>query len=514
VTPPADKATLTKNTAYSVIGYLVSYALPIFLVPYVIWRVPLADYGVWIAVSVVGMWLSRCDLGIWAAIPREVAECRAREDTQGLRTLAATWWIFDGVVSVSILIAAVAFGKLLLPYVVPKADEARAFPVLFLVSVQSALAPILRHQVQTLGGLQRLDLVHKMSIPVALLSAAATVLFLELGWGIEGLAASGAFFGVVQVPILSMLIAGVGHPKDLSPKHFSAGVLARLIRFGWKLEAGQAILQAFRSDRLLLMMTGFPSERVARYQFGAAVPDRLSGFVSVLSSAILPAATDLATRGDQERVRFLLMRGTKYHALAAFGLLGFAALFAPELLVLWLGRPFPDVVGVLRILTLGFGAWAVTCCAQAIAAALGRPGLQLAGGAAGLGLTVVLYIAVGRRYDYGHLAWAVTSGLALAQIAFMIGFRKVMAFRWREFAGNALLKPAVLALPLLAAYAAWRGLVAPQVPPVETRAQAAAVVVPAFAAVLVLGWLAARACRVLDAVDVGALKSLGRRIPA
>jgi O-antigen/teichoic acid export membrane protein len=513
MTAPADKTTLARNTVYSVAGHLVSTALPVLLIPYIIWRIPLADYAVWVALSIAGMWLSRWDLGIWAALPREVADRRARGDAEGLRSVAVTAGLYDLIAGVAVLGVTAALGAAVLPILVPEADPARTYPVLLLVAAQSVVAPVLRHLVQGLSGMQRLDLTQKMAVPVSLAAAGSVVVFLELGWGILGLAASAAFFAVLQLPILAVLLVRAGYPRGFRLAHFRPDVLGGLIRFGWKLEANQIVLQAFRSDRLILLMTGFPRELVARYQFGAVVPDRLSTSVAVLSSAVLPAASDLAARGDEERVRFLLMRGTKYHALAAAGLLGFAALFGHEMIVLWLGRAFPEAAAVLRILALGFGLSAVASCAQAIASALGRPGLQLGTSLAGLAMTVLLYIPAGGRYDYGHLAWAVSSGLALAQVAFMIGFRKVMVFRWREFAGNALLKPAVLALPLLAAWAAWRA-VAPHVAPVETRAQAAAVLGPAFAASLLLGWFLARACKVLDDYDLGVLKSVARRLPA
>jgi hypothetical protein len=68
---------------------------------------------------------------------------------------------------------------------------------------------------------------------------------------------------------------------------------------------------------------------------------------------------------------------------------------------------------------------------------------------------VILYTGVGQRYDYVGLAASVSAGLALIQIIFMSGLRRFLEFRWREYVGNALIKPAVLAVPLAGVYAAW-----------------------------------------------------------
>jgi hypothetical protein len=119
----------------------------------------------------------------------------------------------------------------------------------------------------------------------------------------------------------------------------------------------------------------------------------------------------------------------------------------------------------------------------------------------------------GRRYDTDGLAASVSIGLALIQIAFMIGLRGFLVFRWGEYVGNALLKPAVLAVPLAGVYAGWSAL-APHLPAVNTRLRAFLVLAPAFLLSAALGWAMARAFRVVDEYDLDVLKSPGRRASA
>src|SRR5262249_36518446 len=150
-----------------------------------------------------------------------------------------------------------------------------------------------------------------------------------------------------------VLLAREGYPMSFSPARFSWAEWRRLLSFGWKVQASQAISQAFRNDRVVMGRQQMDNSLIALYQFGSGIMDRLAGAIVVLSSGVLSAVSDLAARGDRERIRILFLRGTKYHALAAFGLLGFAALFGRELLVFWMGRDLPDSVVVLRIMTAG-----------------------------------------------------------------------------------------------------------------------------------------------------------------
>jgi O-antigen/teichoic acid export membrane protein len=211
-----------------------------------------------------------------------------------------------------------------------------------------------------------------------------------------------------------------------------------------------------------------------------------------------------------ERIRVVFLRGTKYNSLAAVGLIGFAALFAHELLVFWMGRSLPDSVVVLRIMTVGAIATGIGSCGQSVAVALGRPGWAALAGALGLGATVILYMGVGRRYDYVGLAASVSAGLALIQIIFMSGLRRFLEFRWREYVGNALIKPAILAVPLAGVYAAW-GAIASYFPPVDNRLRAFLVLAPTFILAAAGSWAMARAFGVIDKVDLDVLNSTGRR---
>ncbi|HLY10499.1 MAG TPA: oligosaccharide flippase family protein [Planctomycetota bacterium] len=506
----ADRSVLARNTVWSVVGYAVQFLTPVLLTPFVVSSVGADQYGrVWVTLFTLASWLGYFDLGLWGSLTRDVAERRTKGDQEGLRTLWATWWTYDLVLGGLVTAATALAAPHIVRYFAPLAD-ASFVPLFVGLAVQAATGPVLRHLSCTLTGLQRLDLFNLMAITVTPLWAAGQVLALVRGFGLWGLMINGLLFSGLQVAVLLFLIGRQGHPIGFSPARFSWAECRRLLSFGWKVQATLGLNQAFRNDRLVMGRHYAEGTMIASYQFGANIVNYLAGAIGVLSSGVLPAVSDLATRGDLERIGVVFSRGTKYHALAAFGLIGFAALFARELLVFWMGRPLPDSVVVLRIMAVGAAATAIGSCGQSVAVALGRPGWTTLTGALGLGATVILYMTVGRRYDYVGLAASVSAGLALIQIIFMSGLHGFLEFRWREYVGNALIKPAVLAVPLAGVYAAW-GAAAPHLPAVDTRGRAFLVLAPAFLLTAVLGWAVARLFRVVDDVDLEVLKSSRRR---
>lgn len=513
MTAPAGKSALARNTVYALLGHVVGLAVPIVMTPYIVGQVGMAHYGLWAALNALVLVLGQYDLGLWNAIAREVAIRRARDDREGLRSLLATCFVYDMAAAPVLFGLVWLAGRPILAAVLPGTEASFAFPILATLTLQAVLMPGARHAIQALYGLQRLDLVNLLSIIITPLTVGGMVLFLESGWGLLGLAANGVIFLALQVGILLVLLRAQNYPVSFSPLRYDSREHRALLGFGGKVEIGRLLLLLFRWDRLLLSASGIAPGRIASYQLGAALSDRLGGSVGVLSAGVLPAASDLAARGDLDRVRMLFMRATKYHALATVGTLGFAVLFGHELMVLWMGEAHPASVDVLRILAVGGACFAVVWPAHAIGVALGRAWLQTVSAASGLAFAALLYMTVGRRYDVEGLAWAASLGLALVQVVQMIGLRRSFSFDWREYVGNALLKPLVLAAPVALVFAL-RLLLAPHLPEIDGRFAALALVAPAFLMAVGLGWAAARAFRVIDAVDVDMLKSFGRRSPA
>jgi O-antigen/teichoic acid export membrane protein len=510
VSGSGSREVLARNTLWSVLGYGVQFLTPLLLIPFIVASVGRETYGgIWVTLFALASWVGYFDFGLSGSLTRDVADRRARDDREGLRTLWATWWTYDLVGIVLVMLGAWLLGPRIVSTFSPISDPA-SVPLFIGLAAQAAIGPMLRHLSCTLNGLHRLDLLNILAMVVTVLWAAGQVAFLALGWGLRGLMINGLLFSGVQVFALLVLIGRQGYPMSFSPAGFSRAECLRLLSFGWKTQATLGIGQAFRSDRVVMGRIQADGVVIASYQFGAGIMDRLSAGIIVMSSGVLSAVSDLAARGDLDRVRTVFLRGTKYHALAAFGLLGFAALFGRELLVFWLGQPQPDAVVVLRIMAVGAMATAIGSCGQSVAVALGRPGWTTLSGAAGLGATVFLYTILGRRYDYVGLAASVSAGLALTQVIFMCGLRRFLEFRWREYVGNALIKPAVLAVPLAGVYAGW-GAIAPYCPSPDTRIRAFLVLTPAFLLTVALSWALARLLRVVDDVDLEVLKSSSRR---
>src|SRR5262245_21139305 len=162
----SSKAVLARNTLWSVVGYAVQFVTPIVLIPYTIGRVNFDQYGIWVTLYTLAGWFGFYDLGIWGRVVRTVAERQAQGDRGGLGTRWATCFTFDLVFGAALVLGAAAIGPQVLRWFAPRADPSVGVPIFVGLAAQTMMAVVIRHLINTLQGLQRLDLTNLMAVGI------------------------------------------------------------------------------------------------------------------------------------------------------------------------------------------------------------------------------------------------------------------------------------------------------------------------------------------------------------
>jgi O-antigen/teichoic acid export membrane protein len=133
---------------------------------------------------------------------------------------------------------------------------------------------------------------------------------------------------------------------------FSAWVfLARINSVAWR-QMDKVILAAVLASTVL---TGY--EVAARIQGAAAFA------LAFTASAVVPATAALAAQGSTERLRDLLLRGTRYTMAVCLPITIGAMILAEPLIVGWVGPDFADMAGATQL----FLAYQLTVSAASIA---------------------------------------------------------------------------------------------------------------------------------------------------
>ena len=133
----------------------------------------------------------------------------------------------------------------------------------------------------------------------------------------------------------------------------------RLFSFGWRTQVSRlANLVTFETDVLIITLVLRDLELAGLYRIGVELANKMRQVPVVLMSALVPAAAHLDARRDEDRLRALYLRGTRYVAAVTIPLAAFTAGGAGLLMTAWQGGAIGlgMSVLVLRIISVGYVA--------------------------------------------------------------------------------------------------------------------------------------------------------------
>lgn len=433
---------------YAVCGVLI----PLLLTPLLVSRLGKHEFGIWILLSTIGMYMHLMDLGLMNSVSKFVSEYHASRQWERLQAVVTTYvWLYLalGMLAVGACAAAGPWLHRALEFGGPAERGRRLFVLLaagYAAGVQVRLFGYL------LAGANRTDLASVINLIFGILTALLQTIVLQVGFGVEELLLYGFALSVLYVVTLALAVRQCGIPLTLSPRRARPKELHGQFAYGLQLLGSNAFDTLLRSDRLYVGIAGRNVELVALYGLGSGLPDKLRGIVALMSYPVVPAASALFASKDEVRLRVLIERGSKYHALAGWFVMGFLFAFAEPLMTLWLGRAFPESILVVRVLSVGALATCVACVFAAVAAGVGQPGLQLRATMMGLlfgvGVYVVLALAF-RVASYAAVAAAVSGAWLFMSISLTLLFhRRVRPISWGWLVRDLLLRPMVAVVPV------------------------------------------------------------------
>jgi O-antigen/teichoic acid export membrane protein len=407
---------LVENSGLIVAARAVTASLSLATIPVVVARLGLAGYGVWEALlamaSLAGMFQSALTgTLVWrvsaAYGARDGAEIRrlSRVGAGATLTLAVllwpvAWLLRDEVVRV--LRVPPEF----------QASAALAFPVVAGLVLLGGLAETLESVV---NGCQRSGLVNTVGAIGLTANYAVVIVAIGSGAGLWGLVAGqGAGFLVRLLGAWAVarhayspvsLVPALPRRSDAAAARYSGLILLGYLTAGLRDQTDKLVLATMASASWV----GF---------YGIAA--RLSGLVLEVSRffyvPMLTAAGALNASSDWAGVRQLYSRIMAVVSSLTGGILVVTAGLAGHLVVLWMGRPIPEVPPLIWILIAGNScAVILTGPGTALCRGIGRVDIEtryvLVNGLCNVGLTIALVLLIGARGTVvaTGMAWALSS---------------------------------------------------------------------------------------------------------
>jgi O-antigen/teichoic acid export membrane protein len=342
-----------RNTVSNYAGKIGTLGIWFLLTPFILSRLGVTMFGLWVLVGSIAAYGSLFDLGIAGAVVKYTAEYHAKGDDYRASSLIATALIlytFLGLIVFAIVVLLAPTFPIL--FNIPQEQRSTAVSLILLSGLGAGLSIPLGTAAAVLRGLQRFDLVNLISITGTLLYASSAIIALILGGGVIALVAGGILVNLV------MQIPSVWLVHRVAPD----------LRFRWRgtdLRMVRTVVN-FSSTLFVLNLNGYLETKTDEIVIGASLPvsavtpyniaRKLGMLPQMLTeqflSLIMPLASVLHTKNDPARLRSLYIVSTRV-TLALVVPLGFIlAIWADSILTIWIGPSFAKYAYLVIIFTV------------------------------------------------------------------------------------------------------------------------------------------------------------------
>jgi len=398
-----------------------SAAMSLLLVPYLIRRVGLAQYGIFAFLSVLTNQLSPLLLGVGQAVTVRAAEARGRGDVDAL----ARWWhataaagatssLLYGIATVGAwpLLAKAGFG-------LSASQLLEVSRATGLVALLMAVQPLTGALQGYLYGCERYRFVAAIRAVQSLVRPLLVMLLV-------------AFSETLHAALLGLLatdtVCAVGSWAAASRGQVRPGSLkvlawdtARLVRAGLPFALlGVGIGLLVDAERLAVAFQR-SAEELAYYSIGANGVMRLSLLPGVLAGLLIPRIATLSSGGRRREAAETGNQATRLGLAAVFALAMPVVAVLPEVLDLWLGpQVAPAVRRIVPVLLTGLAFSVVANASNAALKALGRTGVLNIILWLELPLYAALVVGVVRWFGYEGAAVCLLARLAGESVLYVV----------------------------------------------------------------------------------------------
>lgn len=449
------RSVLIRNTSFNAAGRLWEAACNMALAAYVVPRVGVSAWGLWAMLSVFTGYVALLDLGLGGGFAKFVAEHAAKKEHDRISAVVSVGFFFY------LLLGAVIVGlgwlciEPLVDYFHPQQTDA-----VFLADVRFLLRWGLvlyaaSNCISAFGaiqtGLQRMDIANAIGFAASLLKVVTSVYWIHTGHGVRGLLYASltvfVFYAVSSIAAAFVLVPGL----RVSPRRVTWPTLCMLTAFGWRTQVSRlSNVVSFETDKLIVGLAYRQFGLIGVYRIGEELASKMRQAPALLVSALMPAASDLDARDEEERLRRLYLLSSKYLAVVSVPLVFFCVGASGMLIRAWMGPSVPGLATatwINRILALGYLANVLPGAGVSIALGKGRADLQMKAGILAMTGNVVLTLLLVFPFGLYGVALGTAVSMFLACAWFMRAMGPVGGLGAGELLRKTALWPVAACIP-------------------------------------------------------------------
>lgn len=372
----AQGSLLARNTLLNLIGQGLPLIVAIVAIPFTVHGLGTDRFGLLSLAWMVLGYFAIFDLGLGRATTKFVAEAFGKgqhDQVPSLVWTAVTIQLAFGILGALVLasITPLLVGRILN---IPSELITEATDTFYLLSLSLPVVLVSSSFSGVLQAAQRFDLLNLVRLPSSTLSFLLPLVGLLLGFTLPGIVSLILALRLTELVVYVLLSIRI--LPDLKRYAASLALSTRIFSFGGWVTVSSVVgpILVYLDHFLIASLLSITA--VAFYTVPYKIATQLWIIAGSLSMTLFPAFSALEAIKDRQKLGFLFARAVKYILLVLGPIVVIVALFAEEILQLWLGAHFAGQSAVvLQILALGVLINSLAFIPFALLQGAGRPDL-------------------------------------------------------------------------------------------------------------------------------------------
>jgi len=346
---------ITRNILWNIVGQGWLVLLTFLATPFIIHRLGIELYGIYVLVGILVDYFSFMQFGIVDASVKHMTERLARGESRRVQETFWTAMLSQAAIGLAGALMILALSAFLVDHVF-RVPEELAHEVRLAVAIGAATFPlsmVTGVMTGTLRAVGRFDLLNMTGIVWGTLQTGAAV---GLLW--SGLSLTAILFSNLCIQLLCLVTLGVAAGRLLPvtmPPAWSTAEMKQLLRFGGFITVSGFVGPILTNIEKMFLSAIRTVSALTYYYVPFSLVSRLAVIPSSFSSVLFPAYSHFQGKNDREANRSLHLRSTLY-LLYLFGApLLFFVFFGREFLAWWIGPDFAEASAVILIILAAAG---------------------------------------------------------------------------------------------------------------------------------------------------------------
>jgi O-antigen/teichoic acid export membrane protein len=342
---------IARNVTTDYVAIAVNIIVGMLMLPFNVSHLGKSAYGLWILTASIMTYFSMLELGYGSAQVKFAAQYRARRDSQAINEVASTlFFLFVGLGIVAYSIAVVlAFNFERLFNVTPE-QASTGRTVLLILAVYVALGFPFSVFGGIVNGFQRNYLNGVVSIINVGVQAIVNVIVILAGYGIVELVATTTAVHVLCYGAYRANAYRVFPSLRIRLKYVKATRLREVTAFSSILLLIEIAAKINYATDTMVIGAFMSTAAIAVWAVAQRLIAATRMLTNQLNSALFPVVVDNAAKGRPDRLRFVLIQGTRLSLAMVIPIASVLCLLAQPVVLVWVGPGFLESVPVIYLL--------------------------------------------------------------------------------------------------------------------------------------------------------------------